>query len=113
MRTPQYRKVAHALTGLILLAHPLDVALAEYSFPEYNVMSICTSQARDVGKSVPECQATEHAFAWALRSIWRVAKDVDRAQLETCLDAIEATWPDTGSYSALAECAASVSYVNE
>lgn len=82
------------------------------AFPHYNVRHVCAEELLR-RQPEPDCQATERAFEWALRRTWPHLQGLERMQLLNCLDAVETARPDTGSYSALAECAASVSNIDE
>src|SRR5258705_6983133 len=76
----------------------------QISFPFYAAERLCARAAARTLQSSADCLATELAFKWALSRVWLHLKGQERDQAEICVNTVAFTFPETGSFRALAEC---------
>jgi hypothetical protein len=82
-------------------------------FPSYEAETFCARTATRSPQSASDCLATELAFKWTLSRVWLHLTGQEKDQAEICANTVAFTFPETGSFRALAECVSGLSNVNE
>jgi hypothetical protein len=81
--------------------------------PLYEAEKFCTRSGARTLQSPADCLATELAFKWTLSRVWLHLKGPEKDQADICVNTVAFTFPETGSFRALAECVSGLSNVNE
>jgi hypothetical protein len=85
----------------------------QIAFPRYETERFCSRAAARSLQAASDCLATELAFKWALSRIWLHLRGQEKDQAEICMNTVNFTLPETGSFRALAECVSGLNNVNE
>jgi uncharacterized protein YjiS (DUF1127 family) len=113
------RRTASAFILIVIGSTWSPMACAEpdghtqITFPVYEAERFCSQAEALAPQSASDCLATELAFKWALSRVWPHVRGQEKDQAKICMNTVNFTLPETGSFRALAECVSGLRNVNE